>query len=83
MAKHDAEETPNFEQAYRQLEKIVRELDSGELSLDDLDRKFEEGMALAAFCSKRLEQVEQKVNRLIENARGELEREPFEIEGEE
>jgi exonuclease VII small subunit len=49
MTKHEAEETPSFEQAYRQLEKIVRELDSGELSLDDLDRKFEEGWPWRLF----------------------------------
>ena len=70
----------SFEQAYERLERIVKELDEGELKLDELEKKFEEGMRLASHCSQRLEQVEQKVNLLIEKAQGEFDREPFDAE---
>jgi len=66
-----------FEQAYERLDAIVRQLDEGELKLDELENQFEEGMRMAAFCSKRLEEVEQKVSLLVEKAQAGLEREPF------
>jgi exodeoxyribonuclease VII small subunit len=75
------EEKLTFEQAFEKLESIVDQLDRGELKLDELESRFEEGMKMAAFCNERLEQVEQKVNLLIEKARGGgFDREPFEPE---
>jgi len=78
MAKEKNSESLSFEQAYERLEAIVQQLDQGNLALDELEKKFEEGMRLAAYCSQRLEQVEQKVSLLIEKAQGGLERTPYE-----
>jgi len=78
MAKEKNSESLTFEQAYERLEAIVQQLDQGNLALDELEKKFEEGMRLAAYCSQRLEQVEQKVSLLIEKAQGGLERTPYE-----
>lgn len=78
MAKEKNTESLSFEQAYERLEAIVQQLDQGNLALDELEKKFEEGMRLAAYCSQRLEQVEQKVSLLIEKAQGGLERTPYE-----
>jgi len=78
MAKEKNTESLTFEQAYERLEAIVQQLDQGNLALDELEKKFEEGMRLAAYCSQRLEQVEQKVSLLIEKAQGGLERTPYE-----
>ena len=78
MVKEKKTEPLSFEQAYERLEAIVRQLDEGNLKLDELEKKFEEGMQMAAHCSQRLEQVEQKVNLLIEKAQGVLERRSYE-----
>ena len=59
-----------FEQAMEKLEKIVSELEAGDLSLDETVRKFEEGMKLADFCTEKLNQVEQKLKKLVKNENG-------------
>jgi exodeoxyribonuclease VII small subunit len=43
----------------------VRELESGECSLEDSIKKFEEGMELARSCQERLNQAEQKIEILM------------------
>jgi exodeoxyribonuclease VII small subunit len=55
-----------FEQALLKLEEIVQELDSGELSLEEAIRRFEEGMALKALCAERLASAEAKVEVYVE-----------------
>ena len=50
-----------FEEALTKLEKIVRELESGEASLDKSVKLFEEGVKLSALCSKYLKEAQQKV----------------------
>ena len=78
MIKEKKTDPLSFEQAYERLEAIVQLLDEGDLKLDELETKFEEGMRMAAYCSQRLEQVEQKVNLLVEKTQGALERRPYE-----
>ena len=53
-----------FEQAMTRLEKIVAALESGQCSLDDSLKLFEEGTKLTAFCSQRLKEAEQKIVKL-------------------
>ncbi len=55
----------NFEQTLERLQGLVRELESGECSLEDSLKKFEEGMALARGCQERLNAAEQKIELLI------------------
>ena len=50
-----------FEQSMKQLEQIVQELESGDLSLEKAIKKFEEGIQLSKFCSKKLEETEKKI----------------------
>jgi len=59
------------------LEVIVRQLESGESSLDESMALFEEGSKLAGTCSKLLDGAEQKVTRLL-TADGGQEEVPFE-----
>jgi exodeoxyribonuclease VII small subunit len=66
-----------FEQAIKQLEQIVQEMESGRLSLEDALRKFEEGMKLSRLCSKKLEETEKKITLLTENADGSVIETPF------
>ena len=56
-----------FEDAIKQLEDIAKELETGELGLDDSVKKFEEGMRLSKVCTKMLNEAEKKINLLIEN----------------
>jgi exodeoxyribonuclease VII small subunit len=56
----------NFEDAIAELEKIVNELEKGELSLDDSVEMFQRGIELSKYCSKRLDDVERKITLLIE-----------------
>jgi exodeoxyribonuclease VII small subunit len=54
----------SFEDAFAQLEDIVRQLESGSLPLDASLALFERGQRLAAFCSARLDEAELKVQQL-------------------
>ena len=56
-----------FENAMKDLESIVRELESKDLSLDEALKKFQQGMKLSKFCSKKLDESEKKVSQLIKD----------------
>jgi len=68
-----------FEEAMERLESIVESLESGDLSLEESLKIFEEGMKLVNFCSKKLEEAEQKVTMLIKDQNGKVSRQPFEV----
>jgi len=53
-----------FEQAYAQLEAIVAQLESGELSLDESVALYEKGQALAQLCSEMLDQAELRIQQI-------------------
>lgn len=59
-----------FESALAELEKRVRRLEAGELTLEDALTQFEEGVELARRCHERLEAAEQRVSRLVRGASG-------------
>ena len=71
-----------FEQSMKQLEKIVQELEDGDLPLEKAIKKFEEGIKLTRFCSTKLDETEKKVSVLLKNAEGQLVTKPFQSEGE-
>ena len=68
-----------FEEAIKKLEDISKELESGELGLDESVDKFEEGMKISKLCTKMLNEAEKKINLLIDND-GEIEEESFTAE---
>lgn len=70
-----------FEQAMADLEKIVRLLEDGNISLDDALQKFEEGIGLARICSEKLAQAEKKIDLLITSADGSILLESFQLPG--
>ena len=51
----------SFEENVEQLEKIVQELEKGDLNLDESIKKFEEGMNLSKKCNEILEEAEKKI----------------------
>ncbi len=60
----------NFEENVEQLEKIVQELEKGDLNLDESIKKFEEGMNLSKKCNEILEEAEKKITVLIKKDDG-------------
>ena len=76
------EEKITFEKAMARLDKIVAEMESGSLSLEEMISHFEEGQSLIKFCGKKLNEVERKVEMLVKKG-DEVATEPFEeTEGE-
>ena len=68
---------PTFENAMKQLENIVHELESGNLSLDDSIKKFEEGIKLSKFCSAKLDETEKRITTLTKEQDGSITEKPF------
>lgn len=70
-----------FEKKLDRLESIVEKMESGELSLDDSLKMFEEGIKLSRDCHAQLDEAEQKVRLLLEvDEGGEAVTEEFEEE---
>ena len=67
---------PKFEDCLQRLEKIVQELEKGEVPLEKSLTLFEEGMQLSAACRKELEEAEGKVEVLLKQ-NGKLQAEVF------
>ena len=72
---------PKFEECLQRLEKIVDELERGNVPLEQALKLFEEGMQLSTSCRKELEQAEGKVEILLKQ-NGKLTPEPFETSSE-
>src|SRR3954465_7133114 len=60
----------NFETAMDRLEKIVEQMESGQLPLEDLIVRYEEGMNLVKVCQERLASAEQKIEIIARNSAG-------------
>lgn len=71
------EKSIDFEKSLERLETIVDEMESGELPLEQMIKHFEEGSKRVAQCSKKLTEVEQKIEKLVKKGDG-LDTEPFE-----
>jgi exodeoxyribonuclease VII small subunit len=65
-----------FESCLDELEKVVRELEGGDLALERSLELFERGMALSDTCRKQLEEAETRVDMLIRRE-GKMTAEPF------
>ena len=67
-----------LEKTLNDLEKLVEELESGDLPLEDAMKKFEEGIKLTRGAQSALKDAEQKVEILLKSAGGDEALEPFE-----
>ena len=56
----------NFEDKMQELEKVVTDLEKGDMNLDEALTKFEDGMKLSKECNKMLENAEKKITILLE-----------------
>jgi exodeoxyribonuclease VII small subunit len=61
-----------FESALEELEEVVEQLESGELSLEDSLTAFEKGVGLVRFCNQKLNEVEKKIEMLVKDKEGKL-----------
>lgn len=66
-----------FEDSMKQLEKIVEELEAGDLPLEKALKKFEEGVRLSKFCFDKLDETEKKITILLKDQNGNIQEEPF------
>jgi exodeoxyribonuclease VII small subunit len=83
MADKNATEK-RFEIALEELEKIVEQLESGDLSLEDSLTAFENGVGLVKYCNQKLSDVEKKIELLVRDKEGKLQLKALEtIAGEE
>ncbi len=64
------------------MEKIVDDLESGELSLEDSIKAFEKGIELSRLCRKKLEKAEDRVKKLLEKSGGDFDLRLFDENGE-
>lgn len=67
----------SYEDALKKLEGLVEEMESGELPLESLLTRFEEGTKLAQLCQSKLAEAEAKILQLEEKPGGDLELKPF------
>lgn len=62
----------SFEEAFSRLEHILEKMNSGSVGLDEAMKLYEEADKLIAFCNKRLNEAERKIETLMKNRSGEL-----------
>lgn len=78
----ETEQKPTFEEGLARLEAIVKQLEEGDLSLEESVKLFEQGVALSSTCRKQIREAETKVEILLKKG-SEVVAEPFKGEGEE
>jgi len=69
---HKIPTNKKFETALEDLELVVEQLETGELSLEDSLEAFEKGVGLVKYCNQKLDEVEKKVEILVKDKEGKL-----------
>lgn len=79
MADQDNSRTSiaDFEKSLDELETLVRDLEQGELTLEQSLAAFERGVKLTRQCQSALKSAEQRVEQLVQTSDGSLETRPF------
>jgi len=81
-SRSESAQPPPFQEALKKLEGVVEAMESGDLPLETLLAKYEEGMKLVAACQKTLAEAELKIQQLEKTAAGEMKLKPAEAETE-
>ena len=71
MARKDVS-IKNFESAMEEIEQVVEQIESGELSLEESLAAYEKGVGLVKFCYQKLNEVEKRIEFLIKDKEGKL-----------
>jgi len=69
-----------FEAALKELEEIVKQMESGDLCLEDAVQKYESGMKQSKYCLDLLDKTEKKISLLTRDKDGNIKEVPFEDE---
>ncbi len=62
----------SFEQAMAELESLVRQMEKGQLPLEESITAYERGMALKAHCAVRLSEAKERIDKIVEQHDGSL-----------
>jgi exodeoxyribonuclease VII small subunit len=71
-----------FDEALGKLEMIVKQLERGELPLEESLDRFAEGMKLSQVCLNKLDQAEKKIDKIIQVQQGKIIEKPLKMLGE-
>ena len=74
------ENNKDFETSLKKLEKIVSDLENGDLPLEESIKTFEEGVKLTKHCQNLLSKAELKIQKLVESKDGSVALETFDEE---
>jgi exodeoxyribonuclease VII small subunit len=66
-----------FEDGLKRLEKIVDELEAGNIPLEEALERYEEGIKLSKICAKKLEEAKSRIEILLKSKDGSVELKPF------
>ncbi len=66
MNKEEIKKDAKFEEKVDELEKIIAELENGNIELEDSIEKYAYAMKLAKECDEKLKKIEEKVNKIIQ-----------------
>jgi len=76
-AKSASKNEPKFEDAMSELEAVVRQLEAGDVPLEESLAAFEKGVSLVWLLHTRLDSVQEKIEELTQNDRGRPETKPL------
>jgi exodeoxyribonuclease VII small subunit len=68
-----------FEEALKQLEEIVRDLEGGKGKLEDSIKSYERGAALKQHCEKKLAEAQMKIDKIMLGADGSVKTQPADL----
>lgn len=80
MARKKASSEINFEQALEKLEAIVKQLEKGELPLDESLEYFAEGISLSQNCLQKLNYAEQQIDKILSEEKGKVIERPLQLQ---
>ncbi len=70
----------NFEDALAELEQIVRRLEGGQVKLDEAIQSYERGAQLKRHCERKLNEAQQRVDRIVIGPEGAIGLEPAKLD---
>ena len=70
----------SFEDALAELEQIVRRLEAGQVKLDEAIQSYERGALLKQHCERKLNEAQQRVERIVIGADGAITAEPAKLD---
>jgi exodeoxyribonuclease VII small subunit len=70
----------NFEDALAELEQIVRRLEGGQVKLDEAIQSYERGAQLKRHCERKLNEAQQRVDRIVIGPEGVIGLEPAKLD---